>query len=565
MKKSLLFSLLCSIAVLGYSQSQRFVLFEEFTQASCGPCAAQNPAFDALLTANASKCTSVKFHTSWPGVDPMNAQNPTDVATRVTYYGVTGVPWSAMDGKPPLGSSYSGAPANVTQTMINTEYGVPSPFELYVNQQLSPGNDTIYVTVLGKCTQAVSGTLVAHIAVIEKHIHFASPPGSNGEKDFYNVMKKMLPSPNGTTLPASFQAGEYFIIQGYWKLANVYSLSELSVVSYIQNNQNKVVQQSALTSATPITGVYPNDVELSSFVNALPTYCVNSLSPTVIIRNNGSNPLSSVNLHYTVNSGAVSTYQWTGNLGFLQTATVQLPAISYGLQNSNVLKVYADGTNAAGDDYAKNDTLTHDFDAAVQAGSTVNLSIKTDNSPQETTWIVTDNTGATIASGGPYTQAAHIYNETINLGFGTCYQFTIFDAGGNGVCCGTTSGYGYYQLKSGTTTIRTGTNFGAQESTQFYSPSGVGIFENMNPLAFAVYPNPVPALSTVSFSNSHPETISVKVYNLQGALVMSIPSASYSSGAHELVLDFGKLSSGMYNVQLITSDRIFNQKVTVSK
>jgi hypothetical protein len=34
-------------------QSQRFVMFEEFTNASCGPCASQNPAFDALLSANA--------------------------------------------------------------------------------------------------------------------------------------------------------------------------------------------------------------------------------------------------------------------------------------------------------------------------------------------------------------------------------------------------------------------------------------------------------------------------------------------------------------------------------
>jgi hypothetical protein len=128
MKNLLLLCLFGFIAITGYSQSQRFVLFEEFTNASCGPCASQNPAFDALLTTNASKCTSVKFHTNWPGVDPMNAQNPTDVAKRVSYYSVTGVPWAAMDGSATNGGSYSGAPANVTQTMINNEYAVPSPF-----------------------------------------------------------------------------------------------------------------------------------------------------------------------------------------------------------------------------------------------------------------------------------------------------------------------------------------------------------------------------------------------------------------------------------------------------
>ena len=61
MKKFILSSLFLASAVLGVSQSQRFIMFEEFTQASCGPCAQQNPAFDALLQANASKCTSIKY------------------------------------------------------------------------------------------------------------------------------------------------------------------------------------------------------------------------------------------------------------------------------------------------------------------------------------------------------------------------------------------------------------------------------------------------------------------------------------------------------------------------
>jgi len=34
------------------AQSQRMVLIEEATNASCGPCASQNPAFDILLNQN---------------------------------------------------------------------------------------------------------------------------------------------------------------------------------------------------------------------------------------------------------------------------------------------------------------------------------------------------------------------------------------------------------------------------------------------------------------------------------------------------------------------------------
>src|ERR1035437_2179900 len=113
MKKLILCSFFLATAILGFSQSQRFVMFEEFTNASCGPCASQNPAFDALLNSNTSKCTSIKYHTNWPGVDPMNAQNPTDAGARVTYYQVTGVPYACMDGSPITGSNYVGAPANL--------------------------------------------------------------------------------------------------------------------------------------------------------------------------------------------------------------------------------------------------------------------------------------------------------------------------------------------------------------------------------------------------------------------------------------------------------------------
>src|SRR5215813_3140562 len=83
---------------LAFSQATRLVVVEEFTQASCPPCASQNPTFDALLLSNPEKVVTLKYHTDWPGVDEMNAQNMSDVQTRVDYYSIWGVPMGAMDG-----------------------------------------------------------------------------------------------------------------------------------------------------------------------------------------------------------------------------------------------------------------------------------------------------------------------------------------------------------------------------------------------------------------------------------------------------------------------------------
>ena len=134
MKK--IFTLIClsAMGTFAFAQTQRTVLLEHFTQASCGPCATYNPAIEALINANPGKIIALKHQTSWPGVDPMNAQNPTQVATRVSYYSVTGVPNSVIDG-----NYYNGHPASVNQAMVDGAYAVPAPFSLSTSIRLPKG------------------------------------------------------------------------------------------------------------------------------------------------------------------------------------------------------------------------------------------------------------------------------------------------------------------------------------------------------------------------------------------------------------------------------------------
>jgi len=120
MKKILLSAILLFAVTAIYSQSQRLVILEEFTQASCGPCASVNPTIEALLNSNPTKITSVWYHTNWPGYDPMNLHNPNEVAARVGYYGVTYVPWSVLDG-----NYYSGSATGWNINTVNARYAVP--------------------------------------------------------------------------------------------------------------------------------------------------------------------------------------------------------------------------------------------------------------------------------------------------------------------------------------------------------------------------------------------------------------------------------------------------------
>lgn len=543
--------------VLGFSQSQRFILFEEFTQASCGPCASYNPAFDALLVSNASKCTSIKYHTNWPGYDPMNTQNPTDVAGRVTYYNCSYVPYAVMDG------TGEGTPNVVNQSMIDAEYSIPSTFDLSMYHYLSAGNDSIFVTMLGVCTQAVSGTLIGQMAVIEKHIHFSSPPGTNGEKDFYNVMKKMLPNASGTVLSLSYEPGDYFIVQGAWKLANVYSLSELSAVGFIQNNVNKKVHQGTNSSTTMLTMPYGNDVQLMETSNYSTTNCSGTVAPVVTIRNNGNNPVTSLTIKYNVNNGTPATYTWDGNLGVLQEAVISLPVYTFTTQASNSLQIYTDQVNNVTDEYPKNDTANITFTAAPISLRYAMLNLRTDRAPEETTWDLKDSGGNLVDEGGPYATQNHSYSDTIHLGGPGCYTFTIYDAGGNGLCCANGSG-GYQLTTSSGAVMRIGGSFGSSEFTEMKMdwPTGVQMVEQSG---IKVYPNPVSGEATVAFHLQKPGDVILNLYNSTGQLVNTVNKGNFPGGDQECTLDVRNLPSGIYMLKLQAGEQVYISKVSVNK
>ena len=353
MKKLTLALALLLGGTTAFAQATRLVLFEEFTQASCGPCASQNPAFNTLLSGNTTKAISIKYQTSWPGVDPMNAANPTDVATRVSYYGVNGVPWTAMDGVAATGSAYAGAPANVTQTSIDTRYAVASPLAVSVTHQLTSGYDSILIAVsvsnpgTSSVTSGSTGSLKLHTVIVEEEISYPTAPGSNGETDFYSVMRKMLPNASGTSLADTWAAGASqtftFAVPLPTYIAN---LGEVAVVAFVQDNSSKDVKNAAYSAPQAVSGLADAGVNaLNASTNGL---CDANVSPSVVIENAGSIAITSATVGYSINGGTPVTQSWTGNLASGQTATVTFPQATLS-GGTNVLVATVSNPNGSGD------------------------------------------------------------------------------------------------------------------------------------------------------------------------------------------------------------------------
>ncbi len=329
MKKLFTLSILMLIAFTYQvnGQSTRLVLAEEFTQASCPPCASQNPAFNTLLDANPTKVVAIKYQTNWPGVDPMNVNTQQYVGTRVTYYSVTGVPHANMDGTAQTGSSYTGAPANWTQAKLNARAAIASPFTMGVSHYLSSDADSIYISVDISASLAVSGNLVAHVAVIEREIDFCSAPGSNGEKDFLGVMQMMLPNASGTTLANTWTVSQSqqltfaVALPGY-----IYDKNRLAVVAFIQDNTSKEVHQAAYSAPQPLAS--DARVTCDAFAGLPVVSCGGSLTPVLNVENSGSSTLTALTVNYNLDGIPATPVNWTGSLASGATAAIALPTIT---------------------------------------------------------------------------------------------------------------------------------------------------------------------------------------------------------------------------------------------
>lgn len=249
----------------------RKALIEEFTNTDCPPCATQNPAFDALLEPNRAtgKVSMIKYHPMWPGQnDPMYLYDTLDIADRLFYYGTPGLPNASMNGElvPNCTSYYWGAPGCLTQNMIDSAYAIPSIFDLQVSNIIFGNTMYIDVTVTA-LTDIPMTSLKLRTAAIEDTLIYATPPGTNGETDFYQTMRRMLPNANGVSLGA-MTANQVLTYNFSWVIDTPASIPQMRTVAFIQDDNNLKIYQSEITgsvavgivetSTSDILNVFPN-------------------------------------------------------------------------------------------------------------------------------------------------------------------------------------------------------------------------------------------------------------------------------------------------------------------
>lgn len=614
----LAFALLCTVVVS--AQHLRRVLIEEFTNASCPPCAAQNPAFNATVAANFDKLTPIKYQTNWPGVDPMNAQTQTDVGPRVTYYGVTGVPNGRQNGILEVFPMTS-----YTAAMIDAAYNTLTPVTMTASHSINATYDSVFITVTVTSDAALSGNLKLRVAVTEDNINFASPPGTNGEADFFNVMRKMLPNSAGTTT-GNFAAGETKTYNFAWKLAYFYDLNQMSVSAFLQDDGSKEVYQSVRSE--PLLPAIPG---LGASVDSKTVFaCAAGFTPSFTLHNTGNATLTNSLIRYRQGAAAWTDLNWTGNLAAGASEEVPLTGITIntaGTVNVEVAVINSNlgiQTNLAGGssiikviaaiDPAQALPFANTFQSAAfppPGWSSINVGANG--------WKLATNAGSGSSRSARCNmfdmgqgQIAYLHSPKIDLTTATNastlkfdhayapYDGTYFDAMRieASADCGVTWETIFYKENLDLATAPATTAAfvptagqwlnneidisafnGHEVIIRFVGESGYGnnlYVDNVNVSTtvgtkelslsdFTLVPNPTRDIAEVRFGLETAQSVELRVYSAEGALVQSQLLGDLASGDHRVSLNATKLASGSYRVVLQGSEGVAQTQWVVVK
>ncbi len=211
------------------------------------------------------------------------------------------------------------------------------------------------------------------------------------------------------------------------------------------------------------------------------------------------------------------TYNWTGSLAPSRYALVTLNVP--GTMPTGNMTVSVNTVNGSADQRASNNSFTTYFvgSGAVNAEQgTFTFTLQRDNYGSETSWNLSNSSGAVLYNGGPYSNSSptgplpSLITQTWTLAPG-CYTFTINDSYGDGIY----DTGGYYNLKdSQNNLVFQGTSFGTIQKRAVnitVLSTGETKIEKVE-----IYPNPATDVLNITKVSGNAK---FDIYNAVGQLV----------------------------------------------
>lgn len=454
---------------------------------------------------------------------------------RAEYYDMFAFPHVVVDGTQAFEYSYDDLLEDYENRIsVASNYSISIEVERYATDVSATVN-------VGQISAPNPETKVLHLVLTESHI----PKTWYGGDEVNHAERLMIPDHNGTPIESAKSIFDFeFEMDPSWLVQNC------ELVAFIQDTITKEVKQAQVLSLEG-TVLY-NDVALIDILNPSNGFCQENISPVILLENYGADSLTSCLITYNVN-GETNEYNWEGNLTTYQSEVVILPEINFVLEDNNSIIVELSQPNGEEDENQVDNTIDKSFSISQSiANQNLILELKTDYFGSETSWDLKNSLGNLVYSGDGYEDST-LYTINLDLLADDCYTFTMYDEGGNGICCN--NGFGYYRIKDNDGLIYfLGGGFGDLDISSFQ----VDIETSENNInsddAFSVFPNPVSDLIQIQ---SDAIISNIEIINLHGYVIM----ADKNVNAKIHFQDFSDFQSGVYFIRVQTKHGWFMNKV----
>lgn len=293
--------------------------------------------------------------------------------------------------------------------------------------------------------------------------------------------------------------------------------------------------------------------------------------PVVIIRNEGSDPLTSLTITYNVRGGSPSTFSWTGNLDFLESEEVELPISNPSFWTggtADVFEVALSQPNGAADQNSFNDTYASEFEPWATYLGGLEINWRTNNNGSQTTWKVYDDQGNVAAENTPFLGNNIVYNEDLNIPAG-CYRLRFDDSADDGLYYWffPQNGSGYARISEyGVTQVSFENEFGGFFEHDFWTDGLVNGEEVTGGELLSIWPNPSEGIFHVRMDGFAGREVAMQVYDLMGRIVWEAPPATIGSGGFmEEVVDVSNLVAGRYFLRVWDGQRMRTKSIEIHR
>jgi hypothetical protein len=481
------------------------VLFQCYTSSTCSWCAVFNPSMDAFISQKFDTLVAIKYHMNFPSPgDPMYTANATQNTEKQNYYSVSGIPVARADGVIEFGG-YS--PTNLSLP-YNTRLSKGSPISLTVVDTRIAGDSNKTNITLNIYTPLPTGNYKLQVEAIERKIHYASPPGSNGETDFYDVFRRAYPTTSGTVLPST-AVGTYNFEFRYKRETNWIDSMYYTEV-YVQNDVNKEVLNSAKARHYAKDNITLNNNNITG-------------KPPVAIKNSYSKYISGDNTE-----GILSGFNY-------ETFEASFPPAGWTITNPDNGITFEQVNVANGPLMPGNKCVRMNFYDYATTGQIDYLKSKTYNNV-DLNDTISFNWAYSFISG---------YNDQLQVKVstdgGSTFPYTIFDKSGSTLATAPSTNSGFVPANSsqwGTFKIRVGSVITALQPVSSEVPKDYSLSQN--------YPNPFNPTTNIKFALPKNGNVSIKIYDVLGNLVNTIYDGYKTTGIYNATFDGANLSSGIY-------------------